>query len=107
MAKFTQLQTHGTYAGAEIETDPNSNVMRREAFTGDAISSAVPPDRETIEDPSVLSDTSRFRTRGEEFLGLQQPGIWGKVARAFCEQSRSQLSRRGALPHLSGKMRGY
>lgn len=107
MAKFTQLQTHGAYAGAEIKTDPNSNVMRREALTGDAISSAVLPDRETIEDPSVLTDTSRFRTRGEEFLGLRQPCIWGKIARAFCEQSRSQLSRRGALPHLSGKMHSF
>lgn len=95
------------YTGAEIKTYPNSNAMRREAFAEDAISSAVPPDRETVEDPSVVTDASRFRTQGEEFLGLQQPRVWGKVVRAFCEQSRSRLSRRGALPHLSGKMHGF
>ncbi|OXB73462.1 UNVERIFIED_CONTAM: hypothetical protein H355_015566 [Colinus virginianus] len=62
-------------------------MMRRDVLAGDAISSMVLPDRETIEEPLVVTATSQLHTRGEEFLGLQQPCVWGKVVRAFCEQS--------------------
>lgn len=48
-----------------------------------------------------------FGSRGAEFLRLPQPRVWGKVMRAFCEQSRSWLSGRGTLSHQTMKMHSF
>lgn len=40
-----------------------------------------------------------FSSWGEGFPRLPQSHVWGKVMRAFCEQSRSELSRRGSWAH--------
>lgn len=112
MAKFIQLWIWGVDAegslgsGAETGNDTNSRRRGVILFTWD---------KQHGPDTLIHKDIHRCRTvgdwhfgsRGAEFLRLPQPRVWGKVMRAFCEQSRSWLSGRGTLSHQTTKMHSF
>lgn len=114
MAKFIQLWIWRVDAEGSLEsgaeTGNYTNSCRRRGvilFTWDTKSSTAPDTGIHKEIHIAGLSVTDTGSRGTEFLKLPQPHVWGKVMRAFCEQSRSWLSGRSTLSHQTMKMHSF